>query len=208
MGYAHMNALRMIQVRGGVYSKTVLMALADGACPFCGLVWWGVRKLETVTQAGPTRIKASLEELVADGFLRIHAYPRGGRGMTTEYVVAPALVEHTETAPCQRCLAEMKPTRSKQFAGRPVSRMEHSKQVAGRPVLSKPVAETPQNSSPGDPHPPVEPEPPRARAREEDRADPGAGAAAPPIPDDPARRERAEQFMLRLTAESDTPEPR
>lgn len=88
-------------------TKLVLLALADHACEECGLAWPGRRLLGQKTLLGPTRIGKAVDELLAVGLVVVHAYPKGGRGRSTEFVVLPGL--KLSPPPCPRCLEAQKP---------------------------------------------------------------------------------------------------
>lgn len=92
---------------GDPAAKSVLLCLADRACDECGLAWPGVPYLAERTELGLNRIRAALAKLVEGGFLLVHAYPHGGRGLSTEYVVLPALAK-LSTAPCGKCQSNRK----------------------------------------------------------------------------------------------------
>jgi hypothetical protein len=92
--------------------KVVLMVFASRGCKFCGLTWPGMALLKEECGLGETRLRGSLEFLVRDerGLLRIHAYPQGGRGRATEFVVMPGFAK-LSPAPCGECQERMKTTR-------------------------------------------------------------------------------------------------
>lgn len=90
-----------IEARGGSCSKLVLVVLADCACARCGLAWPGTPLMAERAQLGRTRVREALDELASDGHLAVHAYPNGGRGKTTEFIVLPKHV--AESAPCSAC---------------------------------------------------------------------------------------------------------
>lgn len=100
--------------------RLVLLAYARHACEHCGLCWPGTVRLELMTLASRTAIATARRSLVDKGMLRIHAYPRGGRGMSTEMVVLPKDVE-LSTAPCGKCVDNLKTNRhAVGFSGEPV----------------------------------------------------------------------------------------
>lgn len=125
-------------------AKSVLLHLAYPACETCGLVWAGRKWLARVTGLGGTAITQALEWLVKEGHLTIHAYPKGGRGRSTEYVVLPQLLE-LSTPRCGQC--RRKQERSREPVG--IDDGMTPKPTARREVLVKPTAETPQNLPPG-----------------------------------------------------------
>lgn len=89
------------------HERLLLLAYARHACQFCGLCWPGHVRLQIMTGMGRTTIKATAARLVAAGHLAVHAYPRGGRGMSTEYVVLPKELA-LSTAPCGKCVDNFK----------------------------------------------------------------------------------------------------
>ncbi len=93
------------------HERVLLLAYARHACQNCGLCWPGNERLQILTGMGRSSIKATAAQLVAAGHLRIHAYPRGGRGMTTEYVVLPKVLG-LSTAPCGKCVDNLKTGRT------------------------------------------------------------------------------------------------
>jgi len=125
-------------------AKSVLMHLAYPACKHCGLTWAGVGWIERKSGLGRTAIKDALQWLVREGHLQIHAYPHGGRGRSTEYVVLPRLIE-LSTPRCGEC--RLKQERGRQPAG--IDDYGTAKEAASRPVLRKPAAGPPQNRPPG-----------------------------------------------------------
>ncbi len=157
-----MEAVYALNFRGGPLTKAVALNLAYRACEFCSLCWPGVKSISDGTLVGITRVREALDELVQDGTLTIHAYPHGGRGRSTEYIVRPG-VEKPVPAPCAKCQKNMK-------SHRPAMGMTETKPTAPRGVSSKPTAGTPQNPPQGGYQHPYESEQPRARAREEDSA--------------------------------------
>lgn len=177
MSWEHTAAARRLRTRGGPLTKTVLRELADRACEFCGLTWPGVKAISDDTQVGVTRVREAVGELVDDGLVSVHAYPNGGRGRSTVYRVLPGHVKHSREAPCRRCQDAMKTHRGAEG-------IEPEKGTAGRRVSAIPTATGGQNPPRGGDQPSVEPEPPRARAREDDprvtESSP-SGAAAPPL---------------------------
>lgn len=143
MSFEHQDAAALLEgLPPG--PKSVLVHLAQPACVVCGLAWPGVGWLEKKTGLGHTAVRAALEWLVRAGHVTIHAYPHGGRGRSTEYVVLPGLTE-LSTVPCGECRKRMKTGRHAAGIDRPVT----EKPTATRPVLEKPTAQTPQNPPPG-----------------------------------------------------------
>lgn len=90
--------------------RLLLLAYARHACEHCGLCWPGVRRLQILTGLGETTISGASKALVARRLLKIHAYPRGGRGRSTEYIVLPEDAK-LSTAPCGKCEANQKTPR-------------------------------------------------------------------------------------------------
>lgn len=93
------------------YERILLLAYGRHACETCGLCWPGTARLEILTGIGHTALASVRGRLVAKGLLKIHAYPKGGRGMSTEMVVLPKDVE-LSTAPCGKCVDNLKTNRS------------------------------------------------------------------------------------------------
>lgn len=110
VGYRNLGAAVNVTV-GHPADKAVLLSLAWHACDVCGLTWAGRRALVQSTELGETRVKVALANLAAAGHVIVHRYPRGGRGLTTEYIVLPGVTE-LSTAPCAKCVANMKGNRS------------------------------------------------------------------------------------------------
>ncbi len=88
-------------VCGGHNAKHILMHLADYACNTCGLAWPGTPTLIEDSECGRTVVREALDSLVSQGLLIVHAYPKGGRGKATEYIVLPKLA--LIPAPCSSC---------------------------------------------------------------------------------------------------------
>jgi hypothetical protein len=180
-------------------TKFVLIALADHACDACGLAWPGVPHLIEKTGLADRTIRGALDELLAAGTIRLHGYGTGGRGRATEYVVLPGL-DGTEQAPCHRCCAVRKtPQEMRGIEGRnPAAGAGFKSQGNVIPCSSRRL-----NPAAGAAQPSVEPEPPRAHARE---ADPTAtekksprGAATPPTWDSPpATAKDAQERVLEV----------
>jgi len=105
----HLTAIRSLAPNahpGGPPTRALLFVLSDCACEICGLAWPGMKLLETLTLLGHTRLRQSVRELVNSGLVVIHAYPTGGRGRTTEYIVLPHM-ENLAQAPCVECRKRM-----------------------------------------------------------------------------------------------------
>jgi len=103
MSHAHTDAAWTVRGLPQI-AHHLLLCLADSACRSCGLTWTGVATMSERTGIGPTAVREALKLMVKSGHLRVHAYPKGGRARTTEYVVLPELME-LFTAPCGRCQA-------------------------------------------------------------------------------------------------------
>lgn len=90
--------------------RLLLLAYARHACDTCGLCWPGRPRLTIMTGIGRTALAVVRGRLVDKGLLKIHAYPHGGRGMSTEMVVLPRDIE-LSTAPCGKCVDNLKTNR-------------------------------------------------------------------------------------------------
>lgn len=132
-------------------AKSVLVHVAQPACKYCGLSWPGVWWLEQKTGLKRTAVKEALDWLIREGHLRVHAYPKGGRGRTTEYVVLPQVIE-LPTPRCAECIENQKTGR----LATGIDTAGTGKGVATRPVSQKPVATGGINRSPGDPQSVIE----------------------------------------------------
>lgn len=120
-------------------TKLVLMILASHACNLCGLCWPGMKTLTQECGLGQTRIREALDELVSGDLIAVHAYPKGGRGRATEYVVLPKHME-LSTAPCGKCRENQeKPPRGEGF-----DESGTQKPTARRGVSAKPTGKTPR----------------------------------------------------------------
>jgi hypothetical protein len=183
------------QFPGDALTKYVLVAFSDHACEFCGLTWIGMRFLIEKTGLGETRIQLSIKRLLERGLLEVHGYATGGRGRATEYVVLPGL-PGLIPAPClEHCVPLLKTPRA---AGGIDISMTHKPPVT-HGVLSKPPAVRSLNPPRRGPQPSVEPEPPRARAREADPPASPPGEAAPPS-SDPQKPPTAQEARARADA--------
>ena len=80
----------------------VLLCLAHAACAQCGVTWIGVRGICDRTGVGINAVRQALAWLTREDFIRIHRYPKGGRGRSTEYIVLPQLVK-LSTPLCGKC---------------------------------------------------------------------------------------------------------
>jgi hypothetical protein len=127
--------------------KLVLVVMAQAACRACGLAWPGINLVCRRTGLGATTVRKSLEWLEHDRHLiRTHAYPRGGRGVATEYILMLPGLTDLSTAPCGECLQRMKTHR----AARGIVQDEQTKPTAARGVLPIPTTSGGQNPSRGD----------------------------------------------------------
>jgi len=106
MGFKAVEAAYPVTV-GSPGGKAVLMALAWHACDSCGLTWVGVEALARDTEMGATTIRKALASLAGLDLARVARFPKGGRGLTTEYVILPQRTD-LAPAPCERCVSVMK----------------------------------------------------------------------------------------------------
>lgn len=151
--------------------KAVLTCLAWHACNSCGLAWPGVQCLSTETGLGKTAVREALEVLKVGGHLRVNRFEHGGRALSTEYVVMPAL-RWKSTAPCGECRLRMKnPPAGGAFSGKATGKAtaqeglkappggDHQSttiQQSGGEPASEPAAASPDGLG-------VEPNPPGSR---------------------------------------------
>ncbi len=186
MSWLHIDAALLLE---GIPAapKTVLVHLGQPACEVCGLSWAGIGWLERKTGLGRTAVKAALDWLVHEHYLQVFAYPQGGRGRSTEYIVLPLLVQ-LSTPRCGKCVSNMQ--RGRHATG--IDQDMTTKQVATRPVLHKPVAGGGQKGSPGDPQSVIESESVTALRAQVDPPATPAGAATPPSSDPTPPLNRAE----------------
>ena len=131
-------------------AKLALLILSWHACRACGIAWPGVAYLERKTGMGPTTVRKALDWLLARDpgqLLKIHAYPKGGRGVATEYVVLPGFIE-LSPAPCEECRSRMKTHRNPRgnAAG------ADAKPTGIRGVSAIPTTLDPQNPSESEAH--------------------------------------------------------
>lgn len=114
MSVAHLNAAwdALVRTRN---ERILLLAYGRHACAFCGMCWPGNVRLELMCLLGETALSEARQSLVAQGYIKIHAYPRGGRGRATEIIVLLAGTE-LSTGPCGKCVENMKtPRRARGF---------------------------------------------------------------------------------------------
>lgn len=90
-------------------TKFVLVTLAIHACQDCGLARPGVALLSAETGLSERAVREALRRLRAEltehgqpEWLKVSRYGRGGRGVTTEFIVFPALAKFS-TEECGRC---------------------------------------------------------------------------------------------------------
>jgi hypothetical protein len=173
--------------------KVTLMILAAHSCQFCGLTWLGIKRMQDETGMGETSVRAALRHLVDAGLLLVHAYPLGGRGRATEYIVLPDVprgVEKLSTPPCGKCLFNQ----AKGPSGEGFDKSKTEK----TPRVARGIAKTPRvaslNPVPG--YAPTEKNTttitPHARAREADPSPAAAGPATPASSDPPTPAQRAQ----------------
>ncbi len=106
MGFKHLAAAYRTET-GSASRRAVLCALAFRACDSCGLCWPGVAWIVGATEVSERGVQGALAELARDGHVAGRRYSRGGRGVSTEYVVLPSLAK-LSTAPCGECAERMK----------------------------------------------------------------------------------------------------
>ena len=154
MSFEHLSAAGELDAGVGTpltaRGKAVLWVLALRACRDCGLAWPGARYLEAKTGLGESAVRGGLRELERAGYLKIHAYPTGGRGRATEYIVLPALLE-LSTAPCGECRSRMKTRRH----ATPLEELPAETRCDATPIVYPehiPRAEGVENPVPRDPH--------------------------------------------------------
>jgi hypothetical protein len=149
---------------GGPGLKGVLLALADRACDDCGLAWPGIKYLSDRAELGETKTREAIRVLTNKGLLTVHGFAKGGRGLSTEYIVLPGVTK-LSTAPCGKCREMMK----RHHTGVGFIGQEPIKPITGRP----------KSHHTGDDHPSEIHNPSRARARERrsETASPSARSA-------------------------------
>lgn len=108
MSYKHTAAVWTLEIPA--VTQHVLHALAYHACELCGLAWPSGALLAAECNLGATAVQAALASLRKTGLLRVHAYPQGGRGRATQYIVMPNLAG-LSTAPCAKCQWNLKTPR-------------------------------------------------------------------------------------------------
>lgn len=106
MSNRHLHAALETTV-GSPGAKSTLLLLADRACGECGLAWPGVETLMRWSEMGESSVRRALELLRERGLVAVHRFPKGGRGLSTEYVVLPHL-PGLSTAPCAECGKKLK----------------------------------------------------------------------------------------------------
>lgn len=94
-------------VIGSPGAKAILLLLCDRACERCGLAWPGVPTLARWSEMSVASVRRALDTLREAGHIDVHRFPKGGRGLSTEYIVLPALPD-LSTAPCGECGKRLK----------------------------------------------------------------------------------------------------
>lgn len=155
VGVQHIRHAYSLQA-GGPGAKAVLLCLADRACDTCGLAWPGLLYVSERTEIPEKRARVHVHALVEAGLLLVHAYSKGGRGVSTEYIVLPGFTK-LSTAPCEKCaqLKKTPPTRGG-FIGRPGAKPSPGDRgnppATGRPSIREPLSiSTPQGNPGGEP---------------------------------------------------------
>ena len=101
MGFRQQAAALKIQLPPS--PKNVLNILAFHACDLCGRAWPGVPTIALETGLSPRAVQDALKELRdRPELVTVYRYPKGGRGVSTEYLVMPAVAK-LSTADCSRC---------------------------------------------------------------------------------------------------------
>ncbi len=84
-------------------TKHVLQVMAFHACERCGRAWPGVPTLVKETGLGDRAVRSALADLRGrPDLVTVHAYPNGGCGVATEYIVMPGVARFSP-AECGRC---------------------------------------------------------------------------------------------------------
>ena len=184
---------------GNPGDKAVLNALARRCCKDCGLTWAGVRALGQDTEMSESRIRQALKALTDVRQIVAVRYPRGGRGLTTEYVVLPYVVE-LSTAPCERCVENMRnpPPRgafAKVVGEKPPGYGPFTGLPGGKP--SRLGAENPPQSTT---HPEENTHPEGNAARSESETSLSLGSAFDHPSDDPMGRQAAKDALRAVEA--------
>lgn len=110
MGFKHLAVAYRTET-GAPSRRAILCALAFRACDSCGLCWPGLGWLMEATEVSERSAQTALAELAKAGLVAVRRYSRGGRGVSTEYVVLPSLAK-LSTAPCEECAQRMKTPQS------------------------------------------------------------------------------------------------
>lgn len=139
MGFRHLQAAYTLTL-GSPGRKSLLCVLAYRACDTCGIAWPGVKWLMASTEMSERSVQTCLRELTGAGLLQVHRYSRGGRGVSTEYVVLPQVAK-LSTAPCGECADRMKNPAMR--AGLSESTPQDVRGLDAKPRKSS--SETPQN---------------------------------------------------------------
>lgn len=166
MGFAQSRAALRVQLTAG--PKNVLNVLAFYACEQCGHARPGVALLVLNTGLEDRGVRRALEALRArPDLLRLYRYPKGGRGVTTEYIVMPEVAK-LSTEDCPFLLKHTKTLSPAQGIG-----------PGGWP---KPCAEGGQNPALGAYHPSVQHHPSGGEPASEPAATAPDGSGVEPIP--------------------------
>jgi hypothetical protein len=92
MGFAQERFALSVQLEH--IPKHVLQCLAFRACSICGHARPGVTQLTLDTGLGERTVRDALVELRnRPDLLKVYRYPKGGRAVTTEYIVVPQLAK-------------------------------------------------------------------------------------------------------------------
>jgi len=101
VGFRQQSAALKVQLPSG--PKGVLNVLAFHACELCGRAWPGVALIALETGLMERSVREALVELRRHPeLLTVYRYPKGGRGMTTEYLVMPGVAK-LSTPECGKC---------------------------------------------------------------------------------------------------------
>ena len=155
MGVVHIRAAYELTA-GGPGLKGVLLAFADRACDECGLAWPGIKYLAEHAELGETKTREAIRILTERGFLSVHGFAKGGRGLSTEYIVLPHVAK-LSTAPCGKCREMMK--------------RHHTGVGFTGPEPVKPITRRRKSHHTGVDHPSVEPYPSGDAARRNSETD-------------------------------------
>ena len=167
MGFAQSRAALRVQLSPG--PKNVLNVLAFYACEQCGHARPGVALLMLSTGLGERAVRLALDGLRSrPDLLRVYRYPKGGRGVTTEYVVMPELAKlstddcpflakHTKTLHQMQGIAGAAGGNPALGGGKTLNLPLHHPSVQHHPSGGEPASEPAAASPDGlgvEPHPP------------------------------------------------------